>query len=1142
MWHSAPRTGSIVSGVLFGFLGAAAPAQPPASPDGAGVRELGACCYSDGECRLVEPHWCATRLGDLDCDGDLDFDDVDVFVHFWGICRIANADCNRDGELDYDDINPFVELLSTNALITGTFLGAGTDCDPNPCLLPADARRVVGAGSAGPAVNAAAAGAADGARVWPCPLDAFYAQPAEGCDGPRWSGYTSAIGQDFSYLCQEDFELDSDIRDIHWWGLVLQWNNGWLTGDPAALAFDIIFYADAGGAPGAAVCIYTGVTPTFNYLETCYGAYDVYHFEVQSLSPCLWDGPGWVSIQSQQAPPNYDVFLWVTSAVGDFDARQNGSSLGTNLSLCLTGIYIPAWGACCDDTTSNCTDNVERLDCLAAGGRFAVNTLCADLQPRCGQGPSACCYDNCLCRVVLENHCTRIGDANCDGVIDFDDINAFVEVLSGSPGCNRVQCDCNLDGDVNFLDINALVNILGGGGSPTGTWLGAGASCDECPRAIICPPGATPENEPCYTNTNGGYDVDPPVFSPIGLGDVVCGTSYFDGSAYDSDWYRFEATETLTYSIVVFAEFDAHFTFINDPYEDCLPGHQLDVFVAPCEMMEIVTNCEYWGTYYLVVRPQFTVPLICTDGDPQYWLELDEAAACYMPVGGCCMDGECCNGIVEQHCIAAGGQWLGESMYCYGNICVPGETCLLPLPIPDLPYTERGNTCAFTGDYDAICPFTASGSPDVAYEYTPMTDTVVEISLCLDETNYDTKLYVYEDHCWGAPLACNDDFCTTPSYPTFPHVSKLENLILQSGHTYYIVVDGYDGACGDYGLAIAPYEPCAIICPGGASPENEPCYTDTNGGCGSDPLVFGSIHCGETICGTSYFDGTYRDTEWFRLELPGGHAGYDFTLRGQAEFDLQLFLIRDDGGDCYDLQLTYTQGDACATIQVLADCVPATSTYYAWLGPQFTTAFECTNDDVQYWITLQCAWCDVAPGACCLNGICHAETTIWECQDLGGEFMGEFTLCDPSPCSPPVGDNCANAKNVNEVPYTDLDDTCAYSQDYDAICPFGESTAPDVVYRYVPPLDEVLDITLCLDETNYDTKLYVYEGTCQGEYVACNDDFCTTTSYPLAPYVSKIESVLLSAGNTYYIIVDGYGSECGTYRLSVTPPPPDQRK
>jgi hypothetical protein len=63
----------------------------------------------------------------------------------------------------------------------------------------------------------------------------------------------------------------------------------------------------------------------------------------------------------------------------------------------------------------------------------------------------------------------RLGDLNCDGSVDFGDINAFVSALTGYaayhaeyPACLWLNADCNLDGVVNFADINPFVDLLAG--------------------------------------------------------------------------------------------------------------------------------------------------------------------------------------------------------------------------------------------------------------------------------------------------------------------------------------------------------------------------------------------------------------------------------------------------------------------------------------------------------------------------------------------------------------------------------------------------------------------------------------------------------------------------------------------------------
>ena len=51
-----------------------------------------------------------------------------------------------------------------------------------------------------------------------------------------------------------------------------------------------------------------------------------------------------------------------------------------------------------------------------------------------------------------------LGDANCDGEVNFDDIAPFIELLSS--GNFKVQADTNLDGEISFLDISPFISIL----------------------------------------------------------------------------------------------------------------------------------------------------------------------------------------------------------------------------------------------------------------------------------------------------------------------------------------------------------------------------------------------------------------------------------------------------------------------------------------------------------------------------------------------------------------------------------------------------------------------------------------------------------------------------------------------------------
>lgn len=133
------------------------------------------------------------------------------------------------------------------------------------------------------------------------------------------------------------------------------------------------------------------------------------------------------------------------------------------------------------------------------------------------------------------------------------------------------------------------------------------------------------------------------------------------------------------------------------------------------------------------------------------------------------------------------------------------------------------------------------------------------------------------------------------------------------------------------------------------------------------------------------------------------------------------------------------------------------------------------------------------------------------------------------------GEDMATAFQISELPFNDTGNTVNNVDDYDEVCPYSGSTAPDVVYSYQVDEDMVLSVDLC--GSSYDTKTYIYEGS--DNLVFCNDDayfddVCGT-------YVSLIEAAYLLAGHTYYFVVDGYGTAAGDYILNIDefiPAPP----
>jgi hypothetical protein len=183
--------------------------------------------------------------------------------------------------------------------------------------------------------------------------------------------------------------------------------------------------------------------------------------------------------------------------------------------------------------------------------------------------------------------------------------------------------------------------------------------------------------------------------------------------------------------------------------------------------------------------------------------------------------------------------------------------------------------------------------------------------------------------------------------------------------------------------------------------------------------------------------------------------------------------------------------------------------------------------------------CSPDPGgdACCYcDGTC-VQLPLSNCAASGGAYYGG--ACVPNPCSPPVpvglppagdsdrqgGDTIGQAMPISSLPFADSGSTAGYMNDYDEACPYTGSTAPDVVYVYTASSSMTFDIDLCASA--HDTKVYVYQDG-PGVVMACNDD----AECGYSGYQSRCR-VCTTAGHTYYIVVDGYGSSSGSYDLTI---------
>ncbi|MBK6766652.1 MAG: T9SS type A sorting domain-containing protein [bacterium] len=87
---------------------------------------------------------------------------------------------------------------------------------------------------------------------------------------------------------------------------------------------------------------------------------------------------------------------------------------------------------------------------------------------------------------------------------------------------------------------------------------------------------------------------------------------------------------------------------------------------------------------------------------------------------------------------------------------------------------------------------------------------------CNDATDFDTKLHVLTGNCgeWSC-VAYNDDWFSNPEAPECQEFSLASdvNWCTEAGVTYYIVVSGFAGSTGDFGLTVEDLgTPCTPPC------------------------------------------------------------------------------------------------------------------------------------------------------------------------------------------------------------------------------------------------------------------------------------------------------------------------------------------
>jgi hypothetical protein len=151
---------------------------------------------------------------------------------------------------------------------------------------------------------------------------------------------------------------------------------------------------------------------------------------------------------------------------------------------------------------------------------------------------------------------------------------------------------------------------------------------------------------------------------------------------------------------------------------------------------------------------------------------------------------------------------------------LPSSPCAAAIVIPALGGTFTGTT---SGQSLQGAPCVVTGSaPERVFRWTPTVSGSTTIATCSSTgTTFDTVLYVRNGTCSGSALACNDDTtgCGITTEATNPHRASRIQMRVVAGQTYFIVVDGYNGAKGNFVLTVTrPYSSLTAGSSGGTLP------------------------------------------------------------------------------------------------------------------------------------------------------------------------------------------------------------------------------------------------------------------------------------------------------------------------------------
>jgi hypothetical protein len=372
------------------------------------------------------------------------------------------------------------------------------------------------------------------------------------------------------------------------------------------------------------------------------------------------------------------------------------------------------------------------------------------------------------------------------------------------------------------------------------------------------------------------------------------------------------------------------------------------------------------------------------------------------------------------------------------------------------------------------------------------------------------------------------------------------SVCLPEGQYYIVVLPGtFEGfPCGgaagnDYSIGVSlTGAKCTV-----ERPANDLCADAQVAVEGANPFdnTFASTDVTDPSCGTGgapflkdiWFSFTATQTGGYRFETCTGPAPFDTGIEiwdNCPDLGGSVIACNDDGADCTafasQLDTKLVKGTTyLVRVAGWDGAVGATDLVIGFVGDIPGCGDPGTGDCCAADTTPFCEDAECCSTVCAVDSFCCEVEWDQICADQAAQ------LCASCFVEPPANDECAGAVTVTagETAFSTAGATGATL----ACTKFEQPNVNnDIWFKYVADGDGELVISLC--GSSFDTKMAVFEGSCTGALVACDDDADAPAT--CADTLQSEVRFTPVCGTEYYISVGAFSAvQTGAGVMNITP-------